>query len=113
VGVVGESSGASATRQVVGVSTQSSLPRIIFEQGGYAYTAEPAGGAEATASAEAGTGSSGELIQTISDQNAVNAAVLVVVAFYARAGAKTAASLWALSFTGACLMDAYLIWSLV
>jgi hypothetical protein len=107
VGVVGESSGASATRQVVGVSTQSSLPRTIFEQGGHAYTAEPAGGAEA------GTGSSGELIQTISDQNAVNAAVLVVVAFYARAGAKTAVSLWALSFTGACLMDAYLIWSLV
>ena len=42
MGVVGESSGASATRQVVGVSTQSSLPRTIFEQGGHAYTAEPA-----------------------------------------------------------------------
>jgi hypothetical protein len=77
----------------------------IFEQGGHAYnTAEPAGGAEATASAGAGTSASGELVQTISDQNAVNAAVLVVVAFWAiasasasinntRAGAKAAASL--------------------
>ncbi len=107
------------------MSTQrSSPPRTIFEQGGHAYTAEPAGGAEATASAEAGTSASGELVQTISDQNAVNAAVLVVVAFWTvasasaaisntRAGAKTAASLWALSFTGACLIDAYLFWSMV
>jgi hypothetical protein len=54
----------------------------------------------------------------------VNAAVLVLAAFWviasasaainkARAGAKAAALLWALSFTGACLVVFYLIWSLV
>jgi hypothetical protein len=31
----------------------------------------------------------------------------------ARAGAKGAALFWALSFTGACLIDAYVFWSLV
>jgi hypothetical protein len=100
------------------VSSQGRPPRTIFEQGGHAYTAEPA------ARAEEGTSAPGELVQTISDQNAVNAAVLVVVAFWAvasasatinnaRAGAKGAALFWALSSAGACLIDAYLVWSLV
>ncbi len=64
------------------------------------------------------------LVQAINDQNAVNAAVLVLAAFWiiasasaainkVRAGAKAAALLWALSFTGSCLVVFYLIWSLV
>ena len=100
------------------MSAQSCPPRTIFEQGGHAYTAEPA------ACAEEGTSATGELAQTISDENVVNAAVLVVMAFWAvasasatinnaRAGAKGPALLWALSFTGACLVDAYLFWSLL
>ena len=100
------------------MSAESNPPRTIFEHGGHAFTAKPAAGAQAETSAPGG------LAQTVNDHNAVNAAVLVVMVFWAiasvsaainnaRAGAKVAALLWALSFAGACLVAAYLFWSLL
>ena len=100
------------------MSVESSPPRTIFEHDGHAYTAKPAAGAQVEATIP------DRLAQIVNDENAVNAAVLVVMAYWtvasasatinnARAGAKTAALLWALSCTGGCLAAAYLFWSLL
>jgi len=100
------------------VSVESSPPRTIFEQGGHAYTAKPAAGARAEATIPE------RLAQIVNDENTVDAAVLIVVAFWAaasasatisnaRAGAKIAASLWALSCVGSCGVALYLFWNLL
>ncbi len=97
---------------------ESSPPRTILEYDGHAYIAKPAAGARVEAS------NPDRLAHIINGENTMNAAVLVVVSFWAvasasatinnaRAGAKTAALLWALSCTGACGVAAYLFWSLL
>ena len=100
------------------MSVESSPPRTIFEQGGHAYTAQPAAGAQAEATIPE------RLAQIVNNENTVNAGVLIVVAFWAaasasatinnaRAGAKIAALLWALSCMGTCGVAVYLLWSLL
>ncbi len=100
------------------MSVESSPLRTIFEHDGHAYTAKPAAGARAEATIP------DRLAQIVNDENTVNAAVLIVVAFWvaasasatlnnARAGAKIATLLWALSCMGTCGVAVYLFWSLL
>ena len=63
-------------------------------------------------------------LPNLSDQEALNGAMLTLAAFWAlcsagalinnaRAGARVAASLWAMSLTGSCMVVVYLLRSLL